>query len=337
MLSEINNENIIGHIAGLTSFNKIDFINRLKKTSLYDKVNIIDLDNITNKIINDKNMGLLYFKYEEITELKEKINNNKIKEIEKKMNQYWKVKMEYYLIKELKNSNKPNLLIGFISYFKNHKINLNLDIPTKYFIKVDYDTHTQNIIESNLDENRTNIINGLFDLNFLDKNFLIKKRLLLSSIYKKLGYNILPINTIICSIEIFSQINIPDCLYFCSFIEYEKKINLPTDENNILTVYSEEWLALTAPQIDQDGNVYSLKKGIQNKVPYIYLSNNNIKELKKKVYLYEITLTDIFIPYPSKTAIYKYITSKPIKYNRIIEINNLIDKLNDIQIKIIKT
>lgn len=337
MESEINKQNIIGHIGGLSAINKSEFYILWKKTNIHEKINIIDLDNITDKIINDKNMGLLFYKYENLTLNIKDIKNNqeKIKDIEKKMNLYWKAKMEYYLIKNLKESKKPNLLIGSISYFKNHKINLNLHISTKYFIKVDFNEHVKNIITYNIDNNKNEIINSTFDLNFLDKNFLIKKRLNLMNIYKKLGYNILPLVSTVNSINIIYQVEIPDTFYFCSTIYYEKKISQINNNESYITVYAKEWLAITSPQIDKTNNILSLQKGIKKKKPFVKISNNDILKLKKKFYLYEISDVDIFVPLPSKNEIYKYITSKPIKYNRIIEIFNLFNEFEKLNINIV--
>jgi len=97
MLTEINTHNIIGHIAGLTTINKNDFINRWNDTILSNKINIIDLDNLTDKIINDKNMGLLYYKYEELSE---NLKNNNV---------YLKdVKTTQYLLNNLDKVHHPS-------------------------------------------------------------------------------------------------------------------------------------------------------------------------------------------------------------------------------------
>ena len=64
MDTEINTNNILGHIVGLNNYTKIDFFNIWNKTILSKKVIIIDLDKITDKIVYDETMDLLSRKFE---------------------------------------------------------------------------------------------------------------------------------------------------------------------------------------------------------------------------------------------------------------------------------
>jgi len=357
MDTEINTDNIIGHIAGLSEINKKNIVDMILNSSIGDKICIIDLDKITNKITSDENMGLLYNKYNELNSNLDNENNkiidiksinNKIKEIEKKMNLYWKSKMEYNLMKQIKSisKNKYILLIGFISFFKNHRIYLNLNLNMKFFIKVEHNNHTKEIISYNLDNFKEDIITGNFDLNYLNPLFLTKKRNMIMNIYNKLGYMNLNIDTILNIIELNIQFDIPDTLYFVSDIKYDKKIpinNLFFNNNNYNIAFNEEWLALTSPNIQNlntlkniNINDFNIIKGISKKKSFIKINNDIIKYLKNKFYLYEIINTEFFIAYPSKKNIYKFITSKPIKFNRLLEINNLYNQIIDIGIDIIK-
>ena len=333
---DIDTENIIGHIVGISTYDKINFIKLWEKSILYNEVYIIDLNIITEKILNDEKMGLLYNKYEELINNNIKNNNIKLKDLEKKMNEYWKVKMIYYLKKNINSINKKILLIGYISYFKNHKININLDIETKYLVKVNIDDNIKNIIEYNLDNNRDDIINCVFDLNYLNKDFLTKMRLNIISIYKKLNYNLITLNNIIKSIELNYFNDKPKILYYCSNINYNKKITLNNNNDEYyISLYTEDWISIVSPYIDEKITL-NIQKGIKNKKKYVKLSNDNIKILNKKLYLYEIIDTNYCLPFPSKNNIYKYITSKQIKINRMIEINNIIEHLKKLNIDIIK-
>ena len=148
MNTEINISKIIAHISGFTENSKKYFFELFKKSNLYNNINIVDVDLITNNIITDKNMEILYSKFEYYSNSSKnnKLFLEKSKELEKKMFLYWKVKMEYYINKIINNSNKKILLVGYLSYFKNHKINLNLPINTKFFIKVNHIEHAKSII-----------------------------------------------------------------------------------------------------------------------------------------------------------------------------------------------
>ena len=298
MNTEINISKIIAHISGFTENSKKYFFELFKKSNLYNNINIVDVDLITNNIITDKNMEILYSKFEYYSNSSKnnKLFLEKSKELEKKMFLYWKVKMEYYINKIINNSNKKILLVGYLSYFKNHKINLNLPINTKFFIKVNHIEHAKSIIEYNLDNSRNDIINGLFDLNFLDINFLIKKRTLLQHIYNKLNYINLNLISIINIIELNSQTEIPNILYYSTFNKYDKKIPILSEP---IYLYNNEWLALTnilntshINNINVDNN--DIIKGIKNNKPYIIITNNQLTRLSKSGYIYEIIDTSCF-------------------------------------------
>ena len=213
-----------------------------------------------------------------------------------------------------------------------------MSINTKFFLKVDYIEHAKTIIEYNLDNYKDDIINGTFDLNFLDINFLIKKRTLLQHIYNKLNYINMNLISIINIIELYLQIQIPNILYYSTFNKYEKKIPILSEP---LYLYNKEWLAITNIlntshlnniNVDNDNDIV---KGIKNDKPYIMITKNQFKRLSKSGYIYEIIDTTNFLPYPSKHNIYKYLTMKSIKINRTIHIQNIINQIEDLNISII--
>ena len=348
MDTEINQNIIFAHVAGLTEQSKIDLYLILKKSILVDYLEIIDVDLITNKIIEDNNMEILFGKYEYYTErskdknlsqIENKTSTTKARNIEQKMFQYWKVKMEYYINKIVVKSKRKILLIGYLSFFKNHRININLPINTKFFNKLEYIDHAKSIIKYNLENAKEDIINGIFDLDYLNIDFLTKKRIQLQSIYTKINYNVLHLPTIINILELIIQIKNPDVLYYASFTKYDKKIPIL---NQSIYTYTEEWLALSSilssennlnKLDDQHGNV---EKGLgKNGNLYLKLTKDQIKKFNNKGYLYEIILTDIFLPCPTKNNIYKYFTNKPIKINRVLDINNIFNQIKDFKIDIL--
>lgn len=348
---DINNNAIIGHIAGLTDSSKKELYNILKTSNLTSIIEIVDVDIITNKIIDDKNMSAIFTKFETFSNkvkdttlsiVEQKNTLKKIKELEKKMCQYWKVKMEYYINKLSDNSKKRILLVGYLSFFKNHKIYLNLNLVAKFFLKVDYTNHAKTIIQYNLDNSRNDIINGNFDLNYIDINFLTKKRILLQSIYSKINYitmNLLPIVTVL---ELYLKVPYPETLYYTSFVKYDKKIPIMYEH---VIAYTQEWLSLTSilstcnltNKIEDEMNkkcLEKLEKGIKNNKQYIKLTKDQAKQLSKSGYIYEIITTENFLPFPSKNTIYKYFTVKPIKINRVIQINNILNQFKELNINI---
>jgi hypothetical protein len=351
MDTEINQNTIIGHIAGLTDHTKEELYRIYKKSQLSEYVDIIDADIITSKIVEDNNMGTLFAKFEYYTErskdhslsqMENKSALAKAKQLEKKMFQYWKAKMEYYINKIVSNTNKRILLIGYLSFFKNHRIYLNLDIKTKFFLKVDFVEHAKAIIKYNLENSKNDIIDGNFDLNFLDINFLVKKRIQLQTIYTKINYIIMSLTNIIKTIELNIQTDVPDVLYFASFVKYDKKI--PVMHNTIQT-YQQEWLALSSILVSENANSNSnsntntennngIEKGVRDGKAYLKMTKEQIKKMSKNGYIYEITNTDNFLPFPSKHNVYKYFTVKPVKINRMLELPNIVEQIRNLNILI---
>lgn len=348
MDTEINHNCIIGHIAGLIEHHKIEFHNIFNKSQLSKIADIIDVDIITTKIIEEKNMETLFAKFEyysersknqNLTQLENKTASVKAKQLEKKMFQYWKVRMEYYINKISSTNKKKIILIGYLSFFKNHRIYLNLNIITKFFLKVDFSEHAKTIIKHNLENSKNDIINGIFDMDYLNTDFLIKKRVLLQSIYSKISYIIMSMTSIINTLELYYQTTIPDVLFYASFVKYDKKIPNMT---NIIQSYPQEWMALSSilssdKQFDDSNKtIFNIEKGIHKKnKPYIKLPKEQSKLLNKSGYIYEILLTNSFLPFPTKNNVYKYFTVKPIKINRILLIDNILSQLKKLNIDII--
>jgi hypothetical protein len=347
MDTEINQNTIIGHIAGLTDHTKNELYEILKKSQLINYIEIIDVDIITTKIIEDNNMETLFAKFEyyserskdqNLTQVENKISQTKAKNLEKKMFQYWKVKMEYYINKLVANSTKKIILIGYLSFFKNHRVYLNLNIIPKFFLKVNYTSHAQSIIKYNLENSKQDIIEGNFDLNYLNIDFLIKKRIQLQNIYSKINYIIMSLSAIINTLELYSQTQIPNILYYASYIKYEKKIPVNA---SLLHAYSQEWLSLSSILLTLN-NLNQIREGIMNVEKgvnkdgkaYINITKEQALNLSKNGYIYEIISTENFLPFPTKNNIYKYFTVKPVKINRVLEIDNVLNQIKQLNVNI---
>ena len=340
MYSEINKNNILAHVSGLTENTKSDFKEILKKSKLYNIIKIIDLDELTDNIINDDNIKSLYKKYNQKF-IQPKLNKTNlltknIKEIEKRIYLYWKVKMQYYINKIVNNTPKKIILIGYISFYKNHKIHLDLNINRKFFVKLNHIDHAKSIIDYNLKTYREDIINGEFDLSFLDLELLIKKRISLENIYKRYYYFNMNIINIINIIELSIHIKFPSILYYASFVKYDKQIPVMSD---YIFCYTYEWVALTALSTNS-----IMKKIKNNNNIFITINKTQYNEFLKPCYIYEITNIDNCLPYPSfiqdknnitKYNVYKYVTIKPLKFNRFLYINNIIKQIKNLNIYII--
>jgi hypothetical protein len=321
---------VFAHIAGINMETK-----QLIKKSFSKKIfEIIDLDLITEKIINDKNMLYLYnrdeyyknkLKDQNLSKINIKQINNIIKKIDHKMNLYWKAKFENGIDNLISNNDKHIILIGYNTYFKNHKIHVNINTDLKYIQKVDLLEHAKTVVSTNLKEYYYDIINGDFPLEFLNHQVIVKKRNNLIVQYQKMEYQLDSINNIINSIEIAQNTDVPNILYYASKENIEKKIKL---KQNKIIAYEDQWIALISALSEKQ-----ISKGFSSSgYPYVKC-NNSI--LNIPIYLYYITDTKSFAPIPSKNKLYKYQTAKQIQYYKKILINNLFNKLKELNIKIL--
>ena len=320
-------KNIFAHISGVNIESK-----ELIKKSFSKKIfEIIDLDTITEKIINDKNMLYLYnrdefyknkLKDQNLSKLNIKQINNVIKKIDQKMNLYWKVNFDNAINNLISKIDKLVIVIGYNTYFKNHKIYVNINTNHKYIKKVNLIDHAKNVVSTNLKEYYEDIINGDFPLEYLNHQMIIKKRNNLVIQYQKMEYQLDTINNIINAIEIAYNTDIPNMLYFASKENFNKKIML---KQNKIIAYEDQWIALISALSNNN-----ISKGYSSSgQPYVKC---NPSILNIPIYLYFITDTKSFSPIPSKNKLYKYQSAKQIIINKKVLIDNIHDKLKELKI-----
>lgn len=325
-------ENIFCHIVGLNYKIKDKIIEILKSKDF--NFDIIDLDSITEKIINDKNMNLMYDKYEQYftkskTKQGTKDDTKKYKEIEKKMVNYWKCKFQLLLEKDVKKSKKKIVLIGLNTHFKNNRIFVKINCKLKFFIKVDLIDNAKLVIQNNLDQHRNEIIEGSFPLEYLEIDFLIKKRENLINIYKKIGYEVKSLTSIIKIINNnnnFDMVNVND-LYFASRDKQSKKINFKEDR---VIAYTIPWLAALSSI-----ETKNLKKGFKKNNGFVKQSKKGeLNNLKKECYLYKIE-KDNFYHHENGKGI-KFASTENAKILENYYIKNIYNYLVDNGISLIK-
>ena len=320
-------DNVICHIVGVNSDIKGKLINFL--TSKKININVIDLDLITDKINQTKEMSEFYKELDELSEkAKLKTNLKRNKEIEKNMINFWKTKFQEDLDIEVKKYNNKIILIGLSTYFKNHRINVKIDSKLKFFVRVNLTLHAQNIIENNLNNYRNEIISGNFPLNLLDLDHLIQKREILLNIYKKFGYQLKSLNSIIeilASNISFDMSTVKD-IYVATNKKFIKKIDL--DESSGVG-YTIPWLAIVSSLDNKN-----ISKGFKKNKAFIkFNKNENKKILENDCYLYKVN-SDGFYHNKNGKGI-KFRASNSFKIDKSYYIDDIKKYLNDNDIEII--
>lgn len=328
---------IIGHIAGLTQNLKSQF----KDIFTESKYTIVDLDDFTDTIMEDSTMSKLIQRYEYHMEKTKNGNSSKIlirqhmvksREINLKINAYWKKQMEFY-INEIGNDDtgKTIILIGHINFFRNIRIFLNIDITAKIFVNISSEDYSKETIETNLDLYRSDIINGVFNLDLINGTFLCKRREIVTSLYQKNGYQLKTFDICVSFFDNnLKNDDLPAVLYYASEHLYKRKIPLKP-----ITAYTDEWVAI----VSAIGSKEVIKGYIDNDLasPFIQeQSENALSKFVKKIYVYAIINTIMFVPVYTKNYIYKYKSSNIVQIGRTIEINNAKNKLSELGIKFIK-
>jgi len=268
------------HIVGLNKEYKEGFIKKL--ISIDPTYLIIDIDDLTQKISNTDKMSKLFDQYEKI-----KSDKNKSKNLANDINTEWARELQSKLNKLLSSAVNITILIGLTtSVINNGPQKIHIDLPTNYKFIVDIDLieNAKHIIKNNLKEYKHSIINGKFPLEYLNLDFLIKRREQFNQIYLKSFYVLKKLDDIYTFMKEHLK-NIADIkvkkLYYTSEVEMSKTIS--TKNLKLFNDEIESMLYIF--------KLANLKYDKANKTIY-ELSKDSLKELEKDCHIYEITDMD---------------------------------------------
>jgi hypothetical protein len=170
--------NISCHLIGLNPYNKKELVDTIPKTIF----NVIDLDTINMEILKTPEIDKMYKQY---TKLKED-KNDKFKEVDKKMSTYWETNF-IDMIQDQVKPKKINILIGQNNHYKSLAKRVPIECTNRFIIKSS-DDDIKALIKYNLETYQEDIINGSYPLEYIDYKQLQKKRNILDTMYKKIGY-----------------------------------------------------------------------------------------------------------------------------------------------------
>lgn len=328
---------IFGHIVGLTQHQKEDIYKKYNNSKYIFK----DLDDITDLIMEDKNMFHLIQKYEYYinkakdpgsTKVQSRQLLTKSREMNNKINTYWKKRLEFYIneIKEENNEEQMTILLGYSNFYRNIRTFVNVNATIKIFVHADMNEYTKDIIQTNLDTYRSDIIEGNFNLELINPTFLIKRRQAVENIYSKKQYDSKTyeesLNFLGNSLENY---DIPSVLFYASRYEYKKHIPIKD-----LVAYTDEWISIVSSYKDKN-----IIKGYMNDdctKPYVQeLHKGSLNKMKNKLYVYIITNTALFMPVFTKNFIYKYKSSQNAQISKVVEVENAYERLKQLGIAII--
>jgi len=271
---------ILGHVVGINNKIKKHFLDEL--TNISPKNIILDLDDISKKIIFEKEYTVLYEKFIS--------SQNKI-HILSLLSQLWKVKFTQSVNEFIeKNKDKYIILVGMNTFYLDLRIRVNFteEIKNKFFINTNTDVYLKNLTEFNLDTYRDDIINGKFPLKYLDHAFLKSQRENIRDVYLLRDYKMKTYDDILEFIKQFglrmSGGNM-DPVFFASSKRYENKIDMIS---STIIGYSDRWLSLISLFPRNKFTRGFTFKG-ETKTPCIKeLGPYNLQDLNMCCYVYEM-------------------------------------------------
>ncbi len=305
---------IICHIVGISNVLKNDFINKTEKMNY----NIIDLDEISNNILNSSNMDQMYKQYQHFKDNK----NDKYKDIDKKMSLYWETNMIETIHYNM-NKDKKNIVIGYSHHYRNinKRINLPQTIPyTKFIIKVSK-SDIRNIITYNLDKYRNDIINGIYALENIDYDYIYNNRIKIDSIYEKNGFLPKTLETLYTILDLSTKKTDIDNLWISTKEPYNigSKIYPPNKSGAKLFAFTDKIMALLSSFHFNDDE---LEKTFDNNTIKVKEKKKGVLEkMNEKRYLLAVDKT-MFVPHEKGNNI-KFFSQEPVNILEIIKVGNV--------------
>jgi hypothetical protein len=305
----MENSPLIFHIAGITDLYKEQLMVKLKSLNKYV---IYNLDEETDKI----------YKLKEIQDKLKDINKVKLetkRKVEAEVNTIWVSKLNEYIKKNSQDHVYGIIFIGNIINIKFLRSKIILPAFQKFFLKVDLHQNAKDIIKYNLKKYHNDIVNGVFPLNYINLEFLKNTREQLQNSYKKLQYNVIPLNKIIYYFQRGINEKKPELLYVVLKEEHDKVI----DSNKKISGYAEDWIALSCM-------AKGIDRGYNDGIAYIKETvKNAYKNLEIDVYIYVVSSNNFLAV---KNSDMKFVTERPVKIIKSMKIINVLSKLKELKI-----
>ena len=324
---------ILAHITGVTNVEREQIIMYFAK-----KFTFVNLDDFTDLIMEDGTMQQLLSEYEYHVNKSKDPNKSKnesrqsmlkSKEIEKKINTMWKVKMEFYIGSI--NKDKKVILFGYCNFYRNVRIFVQIKTNYKIFINTDSRKYISNIIRHNITHFSEEICNGTFSMEHLNFDFLLKKRELTMEVYLKNGYNLESMERIYRTVRVCDvSVSVPQVLFYGSKKDYGRSI--PCTKSDKLTCYTEFWMAV----IDgiKSPNLQAKIGSDPSKGTITELVENGANDLNTNTVVYSIITNESFIPVISDKYIYSFETSSSVQITEKTYVSNALITLRKMKIKI---
>lgn len=287
------------HVIGLNPYTKKDFIDKLNNKIF----NVIDLDNINKNILGDEELDKMYSMYIKLKNDK----NDKYKEVDKKMSQFWEQSFVQKVEEKIKQK-KTNILIGMNNHYKGISRRIPIDCTNKFIITTNEDD-IKNLIRYNIDTHKEEIISGTFPLDYLNYEFLLKKKTAIETTYKKIGYIEKSLEQLKSMLTLIEKNTDMKEMWISMKEPYNVGSLIHPIQDNIITGYNDMNLAIIASINFNDDMI---RKNIKNgMITLKEIKPKGLNKLKTKRFLYLVE-PDTFVPDENGTG-EKFFSQQPVK------------------------
>jgi hypothetical protein len=311
-------QNISCHIIGFNPYSKKEFISQLNNKIF----NVVDLDVINYDILKDTVLDKMFQQYVKLKNNK----NDKFKDLDKKMSLYWQQNFIDKVESNI-NQNKINILIGQNNHYKSINKRVNFNCTNKFLIKSDINEEVKSLIRYNLENHKDEIINGKFPLEYINFDYLHKKKLTIDATYKKFGYiekNISQLKNIISLIE---KSNNNYNIWISLREPYNVGSLIHPNKNNKIIGYSEPSFALLNSFNLTDAEIKRKFNGTEITIKEV--KPKSINKLKTLRYLYLVE-SKSFVPHENGNN-NKFFSQIPVKILNKKRINDVFDYLTNVK------
>ncbi len=310
---------IICHIVGITNLIKKEFIDKTQSMHY----NIIDLDEISNAVLNNSSMQQMYKQYQHFRDNK----NDKYKEIDRKMSTYWETTMIETIYNNIKKDSK-NIVIGYSHHYRNINKRINLPQKTpfsKFIIKISKHD-IKNIIKYNLEKYKNDIINGSYPLENIDYDYIFNNRLKIDSIYEKNGYLPKTLDLLYKILDLSTKPIDTENLWISTKEPYNVGSKIYPSKNKTgskLFAFTDKLMALLSSFHFNDDELEKTFEIIDNinTVKVKPKKAGVLERMNEKRYLLMVEKTT-FVPHEKGNNI-KFFSQEPVNILEIIKINNV--------------
>lgn len=313
---------IICHVVRLDNDDKLKLKSLCEKSGKYD---MIDLDKLNEEILKGDEMEKLFKQY---TRFK-KNNNDKFKEVFKKMTKHWEENLVLKVSNDTTNRRK-SILVGKNHHFRYMSKKIDFSVANKFIVTKDLKKLAKRSIKNSIEFNSNEIINGTYPLENLDLNKQISKLNNFEKNYLNSGYYKIDFDNLLKILEFHSNNNIKGKGLWISMDEsYNVNSFIHPKKNNKLIAYSDPVLSLISSFENKqtDNFNYNIK---EDKVKMIDIDDDNLKKMKKGKYLYFISKEN-FLPFEVNNK-YKFNTQNPVLIIEKEKIENVYRKFKELKI-----